>query len=128
MPTLQLNQTVSGATTNLGGTRSVVDEKLIEVGPITIAASTTDQEIPFVLDVSECTLFAIVASKDMTIETNDGSSPAETLSLVAGVPYIFSGSAGDTFHFSTDITALFATNAGAEDGTLHVIALTDGTV
>jgi uncharacterized protein (UPF0276 family) len=85
----------------------------------------TDQEVAFVLDVSQCKGFYMQSDVALTVETNSSSAPAQTFSLSAGVPldWIF----GDgNCPVTIDVTKLFITSVS--NGTLKLRALVDPTV
>lgn len=65
----------------------------------------------------------ILASTPLTIKTNSSGSPADTLALAAGVPFLWIAASGLTVPFTADITALYLTNATANTGNLDVRAL-----
>lgn len=85
----------------------------------------TDVEVQFPLDVSAVESIILLSTANVTIETNDGSSPDNTLALLANKPYVWNKSSYDTFKFTTDIVALFLTAAAA--GTLKIRAIVDPT-
>lgn len=89
--------------------------------------SSTDLEIAFVLDVSEVKAIYIVSDQDLTLETNNGGSPVDTLSLVADEPVVWHSTSLHSNPFSTDITALFATNASGSAAVLQIEVLYDPT-
>jgi hypothetical protein len=77
-------------------------------------ASGSDQLMAFALDVSQLKGIFIVSDKTMTLETNSGGSPANTITLVANVPFLWTvGGAPlrDTagVAVTVDITALYVT-------------------
>lgn len=90
-----------------------------------IPNATTDFEIPFAIDVSAVQAFLIVASVDMTIETNDGTTPDNTLTLAAGVEYEWTVDSEAAFLLDTDVTSIFVTNASGEAGTLTARVIVD---
>lgn len=92
-----------------------------------IPGSSTDLEIAYALDVSAVVGFFMICDQAMTIETNDGSSPDDTMTLTAGVPYVWHTGKPESFAFTTDITALFATSGDSNDATLKIKALVDAT-
>ena len=92
-----------------------------------IADSSTDLEVGFTLDVSAVKSIYIKSDYAITIETNDGSTPDNTLSLAAGVPYVWHENAEDAFVFDTDITSIFVTNASGSAATLQIEVLVDAT-
>ena len=102
---------ISSTTTHSGDVGVLLDES--------ISASTTDAEYLIAIDVSRLLLCAIESTVDMTLETNDSSSPQETISLTANKPVIFED--GDTALFSGDVDSIYVTSVDA--GTLKLIAV-----
>lgn len=92
-----------------------------------IADSTTDGEVAFTLDVSEIVAFWAHSDQAVTIETNDGSSPGDTITLAAGVPLIWTENDDHANPLTTDVTALFITNASGAAATVSVGAVYDAT-
>lgn len=99
-----------------------------------IPDGSTDMKVALGLDVSQVKGFFLRANRDMTVETNDGTTPGNTFTLEADRPYLFPSSEGagwsdtEDAAVSTDITALFVTNASGEDGTLYVDVIYDPTL
>lgn len=93
----------------------------------TIADSTTDGLVAMSLDVSQIKSIYIVATVAMLLETNSGSAPAETISLVADVPYVWTTDSYDTNLLATDITALFLTNVSGGAGNFTLECVYDAT-
>lgn len=88
---------------------------------VSVAGSTTDQAVIWTCDVSQIkSLYILSTSKDVTFETNSSSSPADTISLKAGVPFIWTYGSGVTNPLGTDVTALYLTNAGAGATTVRL--------
>jgi len=94
-----------------------------------IADETTDGEVAYVVDVSQLVAVFILSDQALTIETNDGAAPQETISLAAGVPLMWHDGLADAgCPFSDDITALFVTNASGAIANLSIMTLVDVTV
>jgi hypothetical protein len=108
---------ISKAIENTGGLEANLSES--------IAASQTNLQLNYALDVSAVKSFYMVASVDMLVETNSGGSPVDTINLRANEPYDWHVNAYNTFKFGTDITALFITNTLA--GTLEIRCVVDVT-
>lgn len=89
--------------------------------------SSTDLQINISIDVSACKSFYLISDQDVTVETNDGTTPDDTISLLAGVPYVWTENSYDTFKFGTDITAIFVTNSSGASATVQIRALVDAT-
>lgn len=94
-----------------------------------IADAETDAQIDIAIDVSQLKSFYIKSDQAVTIETNDGTSPDDTLVLVADQAYMWNDTSYDTFKLaSADITALFVTNASGSTANISIRALVDPTV
>jgi hypothetical protein len=93
----------------------------------TIAAEQTDFEVVYELDVSAIQAVFITCDQDVTLETNSGSAPDDTLSLKAGVPYVWTTDDYSACLLTSDITSLFVTNAGSEAANLEIYCLVDAT-
>jgi hypothetical protein len=97
-----------------------------------VADAASDLEIALSIDVSALKAFLIVSTQDLTVETNDGTTPDHTFTLTANVPIVWTISSGLENPFDddgtlTDITSLFATNASGADATLTVKTVQDPT-
>lgn len=93
----------------------------------TVATAQTDSEIALTLDVSEIVALYINSTQDVTLETNDGSSPDNTIALTADNPYIWHDESYHDCLLTEDVTALFITNASGATATITVWALYDPT-
>lgn len=87
-----------------------------------------DQLYALALDVSQVKAVFLLSDQDLLLETNSSSSPANTLSLKANVPYIWYTNKPQALVFTTDITALYLTNASAAVATLKLEILVDPTL
>lgn len=94
---------------------------------VSIPDSSTDMLVNFSLDVSVLQSIYITSDQDVTLETNDGGTPTDTINLKADVPYIWA--IGDYFtnKITADITALYFTNASGSAAVVDIEALTDPT-
>lgn len=95
---------------------------------VEVATAETDYLIAMVLDVSEIDGIYIVSDQTVTFETNNGAAPAETISLVADVPYLWTTSSYFTNLLATDITAIYITNASGSTATINIEVVFDSTV
>lgn len=93
----------------------------------TLAANQTDALIAFNIDVSQLQALYIYADADVTIETNSGSSPGNTLSIDGGNPLVWVKDSGLANPLTVDVTALYATNTTALT-VFKIYALVDATV
>jgi hypothetical protein len=92
-----------------------------------IADGATNAQVNAAIDVSATKSFLIVSDQDVTVETNSGSTPDDTIDLVANQPYTWNPDAYDDFLLGTDVTAFFITNASGETATVQIEALIDAT-
>jgi len=92
-----------------------------------VADAQTDVEIEVTLDFSAVKAFYLVSDQDVTLETNDGTTPDDTFALLAGVPYVWNTDSYDTFLVTVDVTSIFITNASGSAATLYLWALLDAT-
>lgn len=93
----------------------------------TIANGSTDFSIPCALDVSAVKSIWISCDVAVTVETNSGSAPDNTLVLKAGIPYIWNTDSYDTFKLTADVTSLKITNASGSAASLLIHAIQDAT-
>ena len=88
------------------------------------------EAVNFALDVSQIKALFILSDQDLTIETNNAGpdpAPDDTISLVAGVPLVWTHDSYYANLLTTDITALYVTNASAAAARLRIEALHDAT-
>jgi len=98
------------------------------VPPLDVAGSTTDKEVVVAIDVSQIKELIIKASVDMTLETNDGTTPDNTIALKANFAYVWAKDYSyDTCKLTVDVTKLYLTNAGATAGTFELLCVYDST-
>lgn len=105
-----------------GGREQNIDE--------TIPDASTDLEVSFTQDVSQAQSVFLLASCDMTLDTNNNVTPAATVALLANVPKVWTMHDGASRHpfGATDVTKLFITNASGAAGTLKIRSLDDPTI
>lgn len=78
-----------------------------------ISANQTDKLVTCPLDVSTLKSLFIVADVAMTLETNDGSSPDDTITLVANEPVVWWQGCGWACPITADTTVIYVTNTTA---------------
>jgi hypothetical protein len=94
---------------------------------VSIPDSSTDMLVNFALDVSQIKAIYIKSDQDITLETNNGTTPDDTINLTAGVPYIWTTDSYDTCKLTTDVTALYATNSSGSEANLQIEVVKDDT-
>ncbi len=87
-----------------------------------------DTLVALSLDVSQVKSMFILSDQDVTLETNSSSAPAQSLALKANIPYIWYTNKYHSLWCTTDITALYVTNASASAASLQLEILVDPTV
>lgn len=115
-----------------GLTKELVVSKTGTAGAVlidgeTIANSTTDGLIVVNLDVSAVKMFWIQSDQNITLETNSGSAPDDTLNLIAGEPYVWDSTMLDTFKLTADVTGFYFTNSSGATATIYCGAVWDAT-
>ena len=115
-----------------GGGRYVTAQNTFTAGlQISLSESipedSTDLEVGLMMPVTALKSIYIKSDQDVTIEINSGSDPDDTIVLVADVPYIWHENSYHACLLTTDIAALFVTNAGEIAATLEIEALYDPT-
>lgn len=120
--TLNWTYTAGGASQSASLSASSEAEVNLDV---VIPESSTDKLVAYVLDYSQCKGLYIEADAAMTIETNSGSAPGQTIELVAGVPTVWIYGGG-TCPITVDVTALYVTSVAG--GNLTIRTLVDATV
>lgn len=94
-----------------------------------IDAESTDLEleVSFPVEGDQLVGLYIKSSRDMTLETNDGSTPDNTLSLKANVPLLWHTDSPHACPLTADVASIFATLAAGAASTLEIRALTNAT-
>lgn len=126
MATFTAQQAMTTPSGTLTDSKSYSGSSFLELEE-SVANGSTDLAIVVAIDVSAVKAFYIISDVAMTIETNSGSSPTNTLSLVAGVPYLWTTDSYNTFKLTGDVTVMYATNASGSAGTLKLRVLQDAT-
>lgn len=106
-------------------TQNVVADSEVNAD-VAVPDSSTDLEALLPVDVSQVKSIFILSDQDVTLETNDGSTPADTIALKADVPLIWELSNGYyDCPFSEDVTAMYFTNASGSAATVQIRTLQD---
>ena len=112
-----LRQITVGGTT-LSQKESVTGAVRVILDEYTVADGQTDQEQVVAIDVSEVQAFFIKSDQNVTLETNDGATPGNTINLLAGKAYLFVVNDYNNFLLTTDVTSLLFTNASGSTATI----------
>lgn len=126
MPTHKINSDWQAGNESLSKQITITADGEANV-EVEVADEAADLAINIAIDISALQLLYIVADQDLTIETNDGTTPDDTLALKAGKPIVWYDGCGYSNPLSADVTALYASNASGADATLTVKTLQDAT-
>ncbi len=97
---------------NVTGTVSIVADGMTSLD-VTVPGSTTDQAASVSILTAKVKSLYMLSSVDLTVQTNNGTTPDNTFTLKAGVPYFWDGQSGYFSNpLSANITTLYLTNAG----------------
>ena len=99
----------------------------VNVNGESVPDATTDQLIVIAIDVSAIQSIYIISTKALTLETNSATVPADTIVLVADVPYIWHTGSYFTNLLGTDVTQIFLTNASGAAATFDLRCVYDAT-
>ena len=133
---INITSALSGISRTLSKTFQDAGAQILEID---VAASQSNIQHVFDLDVSQLIAIVILATTDVKIETNNASTPTDTLDVNANVPYIWTnlnpslgtgaGGADAVTKFSADITDLFISEQSSTPaaGKVYVHALYDTT-
>lgn len=124
-----ISRDTSGATASPIRSSQTITADAVTVFDGTIAASQTDVLIALAIDVSQIRgLYMLVEGGDITLQTNNGTTPTDTLVLKNGVALTWDSTSGYSSNpFSGDVTAIYATTGAGSSRDLHIVVLTDAT-
>ena len=86
-----------------------------------IADSTTDEEAPFLVDVSAAKTIMLNSDQDVTLEFNDGTTPDQTINLKANCPVIWHEDDVASCPIDQDTTKVFITNSSGSAAQVDLI-------
>lgn len=124
MPTQIVTRTVNAGGVSYSQTSTITAPQEI-VTQESVADAATDFQITLPIDISAVKSLLISSTETVTIETNSGSAPDDTLTVNAGDPYLWTTSDPASLLLSEDIAAIFVTNASGTAATVTVVALLD---
>jgi hypothetical protein len=118
-------RTISYGCSGLGLGDTVTCTGAVTENNETIAALASDFQVNLAIDVSALKGLYIVATAAMTLETNDGTTPDDTITLVANQPLVWTSVSLLTNPLGTDVTEIFVTSTAG--GTLSYVVVQDAT-
>ena len=117
MTTATVRRALSVGGIEIGATESLTGTGRTGFFEESVADAATDAEITISIDVSAVKAFLVISSQNVTLETNSGGAPVDTITLLAGKPYVFVTGDYNAFLLGTDVTAFFITNASGAAAT-----------
>lgn len=100
------SSSISSSYTETGTTEISIDQSF--------SASTTDSLVSLSFTTSNIQSIELVSTQAMTIQTNSGSTPDNTITLVANVPFQWSRTPGYFSNpFTANVTAFYITCTAA---------------
>ena len=96
---------------------------------VDVPDSTTDDEVNCAIDYSQVKFLLILVDGALTIETNDGSSPDDTINLGGDNEelYLWTEEDIDTLKITADVTKLYLTNSSGATVNFRLVCLQDPT-
>lgn len=125
--TISFAHDVKAPGANLTNTPKSVSGSALLVVDESVANGQTNSLVACTLDVSAVKGLYLISDQDVLVETNDGTTPDDTISLKANQPYLWHTDAYDALIFAADITALYVTNASGSAAAIKMYAVTDAT-
>lgn len=91
---------------------------------VTVPAETDDHQVAVEIDVSALESLFLLSDQDVTLETNDGSTPDDTFALKANEPVYWHKDSPlpNPFASGTDVTSFFLSNQNGAGVTADVKA------
>ncbi len=94
---------------------------------LTVADGVTDQLTTIAIDFSELEGLFIYSDYAITVETNDGTTPDDTIAIAAGVPMVWYTGCDHANPLTADVTAFYITNASGSTANIKIRVLQDST-
>ena len=93
-----------------------------------IVTATVDELIEIAFAVAKLKSIIIKTDQDVMLETNDGTTPQETINLTAAMALQWVSGEEGAIPFSGDITAFYFSNSSGETANIEIEALYDEVV
>ncbi len=112
----------SGGSSSLSDSVAVTGELATEAN-IALAASTTNQQENIAFNHTNLRGVYIKSDVTVTLKTNSSGSPDNTLTITAGVPFVWYYQSGITNPFTAAVTTTYFTNATSDAATIYMRTL-----
>lgn len=117
-------QTPAGPFSGGGGYTSGAVSQIVEEA---IPTPSTNLQFSLTVDVSQIKVLFVLADQALTLKTNSTGSPANTLTLLAGKPYVWEHDSYYACPLTSDVTTIYVTNASGAAASLTFLVLYDPT-
>lgn len=94
---------------------------------VIVPDSSTDFEVVRTIDISSLKSFYLMSDQDVTIQTNDGTTPDDQFVLTAGVAYQWTEDSVADLVLTQDVTSFFITNTSGAAASVRMECLLDVT-
>jgi hypothetical protein len=108
--------TISGQVKDVGATLLAISQG--------IGSSVTDQNLTLAFTLANVQSFFFMSDQPATIKTNSTGSPDDTITLLAGIPLVWSRSSGIAQPLTHDVTTIYVTT-GTAAANLSIEVLTN---
>lgn len=109
--TLSVSVSGNGARTHRGA--AISSNREIVIPALAIAASQTDYLVPIAFNYANIQSVLIATDVGFTLETNSGSSPAQTFTFAANGQLFWNAKSPLANPFTANVTAFYVTNTTA---------------
>jgi len=95
---------------------------------IDVPDSSTDLQVNLEIDITQIKAIYIVSTQNVTLETNSGSTPTDTIALLANKPYVWFSDSYFVNKLTADVTTgIFLTNASGSAAVVDIALTHDAT-
>lgn len=127
MPTLTVVQTIQKSDGSSVSSSQAFTGDGLDSRSVSVPDSSTDMLVNLAIDVSQIQAMIFKSDQAVTIETNDGTTPDDTISLTAGNPLVWINTSYYSNPLGTNVTAIYVTNSSGAAATLEIEVLVDAT-
>lgn len=100
-----------------------VQGELATEANIALAGAATNQQENIAFNHTNLRGVYIKSDQDVTLKTNSSGSPDNTITIKAGIPFVWVYQSGITNPFSAAVTTTYWTNAGSAAATIFMRTL-----
>lgn len=126
MADLTLTRGVSGGGLSASNSSTYTAGSLLVIQE-TVADGQTNKAVTGTADVSAMKALYIHSDQDVTLETNDGTTPDDAFTLNADQPILWGEDDSADNPLTVDVTGFFVTNASGAAATVTIAVLQDPT-